>query len=172
MLKSHYRQPMDWTVASLEEATRSLERWYKAIDSVLDRPSVDDVADDVVLEALQDDLNTALAVARLHEICDDIRGPTSGWPNVQLQRRLKASGQLLGLFGGSAAAFLGRKVRPQVIHRDEVEHSIAARAAARKSKNFAEADRIRAELDAMGIALKDSKDPKTGEMVTTWEVKR
>ena len=50
--------------------------------------------------------------------------------------------------------------------------SIAARAAARKAKDFAEADRIRAELDAMGIALKDAKDPATGELVTTWQVKR
>jgi cysteinyl-tRNA synthetase len=49
---------------------------------------------------------------------------------------------------------------------------LAARAEARKAKNFKEADRIRDELDAMGIALKDSKDPKTGELVTTWEVKR
>ncbi len=43
---------------------------------------------------------------------------------------------------------------------------------ARREKNFAEADRIRAELDAMGIALKDAKDPTTGELVTTWRVKR
>ena len=43
---------------------------------------------------------------------------------------------------------------------------------ARKAKNFTEADRIRAELERMGVLLKDSKDPKTGELVTTWEVKR
>ena len=55
---------------------------------------------------------------------------------------------------------------------NKAEALVAARAAARKAKNFAEADRIRAELDAMGIALKDSKDPATGELVTTWEVKR
>ena len=49
---------------------------------------------------------------------------------------------------------------------------ISARAEARKAKNYTEADRIRAELDAMGIQLNDSKDPDTGELVTTWEVKR
>jgi cysteinyl-tRNA synthetase len=54
----------------------------------------------------------------------------------------------------------------------DIDERITARAAARKAKNFAEADRIRAELDAMGIALKDAKDPATGELVTTWEVKR
>ena len=54
----------------------------------------------------------------------------------------------------------------------QVDPLLAARAAARKARDFAEADRIRAELDAMGIALKDAKDPATGELVTTWEVKR
>jgi cysteinyl-tRNA synthetase len=56
--------------------------------------------------------------------------------------------------------------------RVDVNEAIVARAEARKAKDYAEADRIRAELDAMGIALKDSKDPETGELVTTWEVKR
>ncbi len=55
---------------------------------------------------------------------------------------------------------------------DRVDELIVARNAARKAKNFKEADRIRDELAAMGIELKDAKDPKTGELVTTWEVAR
>ena len=55
---------------------------------------------------------------------------------------------------------------------EAVDERIEARNAARKAKNFAEADRIRGELEAMGVTLKDAKDPKTGELVTTWEVAR
>ena len=58
------------------------------------------------------------------------------------------------------------------VDTDFVSRAITTRLEARKAKNFAEADRIRNELDAMGIALKDAKDPATGEIVTTWEVKR
>jgi cysteinyl-tRNA synthetase len=57
-------------------------------------------------------------------------------------------------------------------HTELVRTRLDARAAARRAKNFSEADRIRKELDAMGIALKDAKDPQTGELVTIWEVKR
>ncbi len=64
--------------------------------------------------------------------------------------------------------------RHAVIEPDEarLRALIAARNAARAAKNFKEADRIRGELEAMGIMLKDAKDPKTGELVTTWEVAR
>jgi cysteinyl-tRNA synthetase len=58
------------------------------------------------------------------------------------------------------------------IDRKRIFASIAARLAARKAKNWAEADRIRDELAAQGIALKDAKDPETDEIVTTWEIAR
>jgi cysteinyl-tRNA synthetase len=58
------------------------------------------------------------------------------------------------------------------VEKDEIQSLINARVAARKAKDFAEADRIRAELESMGIQLMDAKNPETGELVTTWEVKR
>ena len=58
------------------------------------------------------------------------------------------------------------------VEKEFVSERIAARHAARSAKNFKEADRIREELSAMGIQLKDAKDPATGEIVTTWEVRR
>jgi len=73
------------------------------------------------------------------------------------------------LDGADIAEFSLRSGVPNV---RKIADLIAARLEARKAKNFAEADRIRNELDAMGIALKDAKDPATGEIVTTWEVKR
>ena len=60
----------------------------------------------------------------------------------------------------------------QDVDEAEVATLIAARNAARKAKNFKEADRIRDELSGMGIQLKDAKNPSTGEIETTWEVKR
>ena len=69
---------------------------------------------------------------------------------------------------------MGARTRPSDSHVSEaaVSAMVLARVAARKAKDFAEADRLRVELEAMGIVLKDAKDPETGELVTTWEVKR
>jgi cysteinyl-tRNA synthetase len=68
--------------------------------------------------------------------------------------------------------FEQRLIEFKKVNSELVSSLIAARNAARKAKDFKEADRIREELSAMGIQLKDAKDPATGEIVTTWEVKR
>jgi cysteinyl-tRNA synthetase len=154
MLKTHYRQPIDWTRNTLTESFNTFMNWARLLRMHGVKPESGEIAKPV-LEALSDDLNTPAAIVELH----------------QLQR-----GGKLQLLADSLCGF-GFKLdveekQPSVVSRAGIASMIAARAAARRAKDFAEADRIRAELDAMGIALKDSKDPATGELVTTWEVKR
>ena len=87
---------------------------------------------------------------------------------------IKASANLLGLQLNNFEAWhedMKRRSGYYDLDEQEIDALIAARLAARKAKDFKESDRIRDELAAMGIALKDSKDPKTGEIVTTWEVR-
>ncbi|MGO4285356.1 cysteine--tRNA ligase [Bosea sp. UNC402CLCol] len=148
MLKTHYRQPIDWTVKALEEAEKTLQDWAGAAQGVAaSQPSVE------LLDALADDLNTARVLAELHALrkSDDLPALLAGL-------------DLLGIK-------LPELAKPVAV-APEVERLIAARLDARRTKNFAESDRIRDELAAMGIALKDGKDPATGEPTTTWEVKR
>ena len=148
MLKTHYRQPIDWTVKALEEAEKTLQDWAEAAQGVTaSKPSAE------LLDALADDLNTARVLAELHAL-----RKTGDLP------ALLAGLDLLGIALPEVAA-------PAVV-APEVERLIAARLDARRAKNFAESDRLRDELAAMGIALKDGKDPATGEPTTSWEVKR
>ena len=154
MLRTHYRQPIDFTAKALEEAEKTLLSWRA--DAV--QPSAPDAE---AIEALSDDLNTAAVIARLHRIED---------PAVRA-----ATLEFLG-FAATAAEIAAHDAQVRGIARavDEalVDSLIAARLEARRQKNFAESDRIRDELAGMGVALKDGKDPATGEPVTTWEVKR
>lgn len=149
MLKTHYRQPIDWTVKALEEAERTLQDWAEmAQDTEASKPSEE------LLDALADDLNTARVLAELHALrkADDLPALLAGL-------------DLLGIRLPEVAAV-------STAVASEVEGLIAARLEARRAKNFAESDRIRDELAVMGIALKDGKEATTGEPTTTWEVKR
>jgi cysteinyl-tRNA synthetase len=162
MLKTHYRQPIDWTLAGLREAARTLDQWYEVVGDIEPGMLCADAVD-----ALADDLNTPLAITVLHRLRDEAAsGP------VGAKACLKATGQLFGLLGSTATEWLARSRAQIAVDEMQVADFIAARAAARKAKDFKRADEIRAELDAMGVALKDAKDPATGELVTTWEVKR
>jgi cysteinyl-tRNA synthetase len=156
MLRSHYRQPIDWTVAGLREAQKVLDNWYSLTDGV--EPGL--LCADV-LDALLDDLNTPKAIAGLHELRNEAAHGAK--PAAAC---LKASAGLMGLLQMTAADWTAW--RPESISLDEakIESAIAARNAARAKKDFKESDRIRDELAAMGVVLKDSKDG------TTWELAR
>ena len=119
-----------------------------------------------MLEALEDDLNTPKAFAALHELRSEAKGAKPA------AACLKASARLMGLLQTSPEAWHAWRPASLQIDEGKVAELVAARLAARKAKNFAEGDRIRDELAGMGIALKDGKDPATGQPVTTWEVRR
>ncbi len=156
MLRTHYRQPIDWTMKGLEESAKTLDDWY-ALAGDLPGGAVGGV----VLEALCDDLNTPRAITELH----GLRHRAQAQDRLAAEE-LAASLRFLGFLTDSAAAWNERKRQAQGLDAHAVETLIAARTAARKTKNFAESDRIRDELLAMGVVLKDSKDG------TTWELAR
>ncbi|MBI5131107.1 MAG: cysteine--tRNA ligase [Rhodopseudomonas palustris] len=159
MLRTHYRQPIDWTLNSLSESHNILCDWY---DDLKDgSPAVAPIPNEV-LEALCDDLNTSKVIAELHTL-----------RKRKQFGELRASLTLLGFSGERAAlhrtAFGQSNFRVQADLN--VESLIEARTAARARKDFKESDRIRDELAAMGITIKDGKDAD-GKPVTTWEIAR
>jgi len=162
MLSAHYRQPMDWTVARLAQTRGTLMDFSGLVNSA-------EAADDPhpeVLGALMDDLNTPSAMSILHGIAK------SAARNTVAAGQLKSSLQLLGVYDAERPDDFNVGLETREVDAAKVENLIAARNAARKAKDFKEADRLRAELDAMGVALKDARDPATGAVETTWEVKR
>jgi len=141
MLRTHYRQPIDFTLAGLRESWKTLERWYEVTE-----PLVDPAPDGEFFAALSDDLNTPAAIASLHQ-ADEVALAGGlgflGFSNVQLKLAAK-----------------------QQVDTVAIAAAIEARKAAKAAKNFAESDRIRDELLAKGIVLKD------GPQGTVWEIKK
>ncbi len=153
MLRTHYRQPIDWTLRALDEAERTLDRWYDAAAGEEAEPAPG------VLDELSDDLNTPAAIAALH-------GLFSASDEGQ-RRRAVASARLLGLLQHAPADWASLKRTAAGLDPARVEVLIEARLAARRSKLWAESDRIRDELAASGVVLKDNKDG-----TTSWDVGR
>ncbi|MCA6124495.1 cysteine--tRNA ligase [Bradyrhizobium sp. WSM 1704] len=155
MLKTHYRSPLDWTRKAAEEAARTLDDWYEVAGDA--EPGLPSPA---MVEALYDDLNTAQAMAVLHGL------RSAAASSEQSRKELAGSLRLLGFLSESADAWKSRKQQASGIDAAAVEALIAERTAARARKDFKESDRIRDQLAAMGVVIKDSKEG------TTWEVAR
>ena len=159
VVRAHYRSPLNYSDVHLADARAALKRLYTALDAV--------PATDVVIDwsnpfaarfkaAMDEDFGTPEAVAVLFELASEVNRTRS----PQDAGLLKALGGVLGLLQGDPKAFLRAG---STLDDAAIQEKIDARAAAKQAKNFAEADRIRAELLAAGIMLKDSP---TG---TTWE---
>ena len=157
MLMSHYRDPLDWTDERLAEAKHVLDRFYRALRQVRNVAPSATTLPERVRAALEDDLNTPLALAAMHDLLADLNKTTGRADQARLKGELLASGAALGLLQRDPEAWLKGDDREAA----EIEALIAQRNAARKARNFAEADRIRAELAVKGIVLEDRPDGKT-----------
>jgi len=161
MLKMHYRSPADWTVKGLEESAKTLDEWYRvAADAAGEQP------DPAVISALLDDINTPLMIAELHAL----RGRAASGDEAA-RSAFAGSLRYFGFLSATAAQWEARKQEARGVDAAKVQGLIDERTAARARKDFKESDRIRDELAAMGVALKDGKGAD-GKPVTTWEIAR
>jgi cysteinyl-tRNA synthetase len=166
MLRTHYRQPIDWTIRGLEESSRTLDEWY-ALSATTNAKGIFGGEhlglQSPFLDALCDDLNTPKAITELHQLRNEVVHGHGLPALIAFVGALK----FLGFLNETLSNWNARKHSSRGIDASTVEKHIDERNAARKAKNFTKADRIRDDLSAMGIELEDHKDG-----TTTWKVKR
>jgi cysteinyl-tRNA synthetase len=155
MLRTHYRQPIDWTVRALEESEKALQRFAEAIDFTAEPGPAPSEA---ILAALADDLNTPAAIAHLHALHGEVRER----PGAAAE--LRADAEFLGLNLKSFALDAAPDAPPERLA--EIERLMGERNEARSRRDWAASDRLRDELGALGVAVKD------GKAGATWEFKR
>ena len=159
VVRSHYRSPLNYSDVHLADARGALKRLYTALDLVAPARGAIDWANPFAARfqaAMNEDFGTPEAVAVLFDLAGEVNRTRS----PAMAGLLQALGGCLGLLQGDPQAFLKGG---SAMDEAGIQQQIEARAAAKKARNFAEADRIRTELLAQGVVLKDSA---TG---TTWE---
>jgi cysteinyl-tRNA synthetase len=164
LLSAHYRQPVDWSASAAERAITTLDRLYALLADADDTPA--DPADlAAVDEALADDLSFPKALAALAQIAGELRGTSNPLRRRQLQAALREGGGMLGLLSAPElwhTRRAGMAVAVTADDRAEIETLIEARNAARRQRDWAQADAIRTRLGALGVTLADHGD------TTTW----
>jgi cysteinyl-tRNA synthetase len=156
LLAAHYRKPLDWSEAGLARAKHALDRLYLTLSELPEpnEPEPDAPMPESLLAALEDDLNTPKAFAELFALARAANASADEDERRELKAQLLSGGRLLGLLQQDPEVWLKTTGRAE-IDEAEVERLIELRAAARKARDFAEADRIRDQLAAEGVILED-----------------
>ncbi|HZH43573.1 MAG TPA: cysteine--tRNA ligase [Lysobacter sp.] len=156
LLSAHYRQPLDWSDALIEQSVRTLDRLYGTLRDLADvdvpAPGAADIPASVEA-ALDDDLNTPAALAELSRIAADARKTDDAAEKARLKRELLGAGFALGLLQQDPAAWFARGAQNDDAR---IQALIDERAAAKKARDFARADAIRDQLAAEGVLLEDT----------------
>ncbi|BAU57570.1 cysteinyl-tRNA synthetase [Halorhodospira halochloris] len=160
LLSSHYRSPLSYTFAALDEAKGSLERLYNALrdlDGDCSSPDRQSEYSERFRAAMDDDFNTREALAVLFELAREVNRHREAGEAEQARNKageLRELGSILGLLEQSPEDFMKGSFSAE--ERAAIEDLIEQRQQARKDRNFAEADRIRDQLHERGIALEDT----------------
>lgn len=155
-LTTHYHQPFNFTMEGLNNAKLTLDKFYNSLRNNKDVKAAAVEPDERVVAALADDLNTPLALSYLHEIVNNLNKAETPEEKGKYKGLLLASADMLGLLFQDADDWFKGNAAAGGLSEAEIDAKIAERAAAKKNKDYALADKIRNELKEQGIVLEDS----------------
>ncbi len=162
LLTAHYRQPLDWTAGVLSEARQKLDRMYGALRAAGVNGAQQDEGDEPppasVVDALDDDLNTPRALAALFDLAREANRETDPARRLEIATALRAGAGLLGLLQADPEAWFVGSGASGALEAAEIDELVSRRERLRKERDFAEADRIRAQLEKASIVIEDSPE--------------
>ena len=161
LLSGHYRQSINWTNDTIEQAKNILDKFYRILNKVsdikIDEQKIN-TCPEKVLSALSNDLNTSKALAELNEISKKLSNSNSDKDKIKYKTYLLAASKTMGILQKSPKKWLGINQKNNSTDNDLINSIIAKRNEARNNKNFNEADNLRNQLSEMGIEIEDTSD--------------